>query len=328
MQQIIISQKGLLQVDATNQQLHDALQDTQSIVWLDIQSGKNLAKYIGLLSNEFQLLPLTIESMQEEKERAKLVGYHHYFYLVVHSLNFNGDAVEADTPKLDIIFGKNFLITSHQQELDWLSDFHKTVREDESEDNIVHLGVPRLLHAILDTMVDGYFPVLDDIDDVVDDLENSTVEQADNEVQTRIFRMKRILVQMRRVISPQVEVSSSLITRTGDFIPTEVEPYFSDVHDHLIRTFEVIDSYRDLMSGLLDVYLTTVSNRQNEIMKQLALISTIFLPITFITGVFGQNFAHSPQVEFDSGWNFWIVLLVMILLSLGQIWYFRHRQWI
>src|SRR5207248_11349504 len=115
----------------------------------------------------------------------------------------------------------------------------------------------------------------------------------------RIFRTKRYLAQMRRVISPQVEVMNSLITRTGDLIPTEAEPYFADVHDHLVRTFEVLDSYRDLMSGLLDVYLSTISNRLNEVMKQLSIIATIFLPITFITGVFVQIFCISHQVEHE-----------------------------
>src|SRR5262249_12013975 len=135
------------------------------------------------------------------------------------------------------------------------------------------------------------------------------------------------LAQMRRVISPQVEVANALITRTGETIPREMEPYFADVHDHLVRAFELLDSYRDLMSGLLDVYLTTVSNRLNVIMKQLTIIATIFLPITFITGVFGQNFGHSPQVDHDAGFNFWIVLLLMLAITGGQIWYFRRRGW-
>ena len=149
-----------------------------------------------------------------------------------------------------------------------------------------------------------------------------------NEVQGRIFSTKRALSQMRRVISPQVEVTTSLVTRTGDVIPSDAEPYFSDVHDHLVRAFEVLDSYRDLMSGLLDVYLTTVSNRLNSVMKQLTILATIFLPITFITGVFGQNFAHSPQVEHDGGYTFWIVLAFMALITVIQLWYFWRRGWL
>jgi len=107
-----------------------------------------------------------------------------------------------------------------------------------------------------------------------------------------------------------------------------MNPYFADVHDHLIRAFEVLDSYRDLMSGMLDVYLTTVSNRLNAVMKQLTIIATVFLPITFITGVFGQNFGHLPQVEHDNGYLFWIVLAFMGLITALQLWYFKKRGWL
>ncbi len=177
-------------------------------------------------------------------------------------------------------------------------------------------------------MIDSYFPVLDDLDDVIDQLEDLTVSTTSNQVQARIFHIKREVARMRRVISPSVEVTNALISRTREYIPAESEAYFSDVHDHLIRAFEVLDSYRDLMSGLLDVYLTTVSNRLNTVMKQLTIIATIFLPITFVTGVFGRNFGHMPQVEHDGSFNFWIVLLFMGLITVGQLWFFKRRGWL
>src|SRR5260370_17464565 len=169
-----------------------------------------------------------------------------------------------------------------------------------------------LLYAIFDTFIDSCFVVLEDIDDLIDDLEDVTVRDTSTDVQLRIFRIKRALAQMRRVISPQVEVANSLVGRTGKLIPAEFEPYFADVHDHLVRSFEILDSYRDLMSGLLDVYLTTVSNRLNAVMKQLTIIATIFMPITFITGVFGQNFGHFPQPEHDNRSFFLYVLASML----------------
>ena len=189
-------------------------------------------------------------------------------------------------------------------------------------------GMAFLLYAIFDALTDSYFPVLDDIDGLIDELEDVTVTDTSNEVQVRIFRIKRALAHMRRTLSPQVEVANALVARTGELIPAKAEPYFADIHDHLIRAFEILDSYRDLMSGMLDVYLTTVSNRLNEVMKQLTIIATIFMPITFITGVFGMNFGHLPQVEHDSGALFWITLLGMGIITLMQIWYFRRRKWL
>jgi magnesium transporter len=326
-QQLLVWQQGKVSVDCSLQTLHTALQDQQALTWLDLQVEDDLSKYSDLLTNEFKLSRLVTDSLEDKVERSKLVEQHGYFYLVVHGLAFDIDSGETSTPKLDIVFGRNFLVTVHRSPMPWLDGLLTEARTDASQEHIMSRGVARLLHAVLDTLVDSYFPVLDELDDLVDELEDATVTVASNEVQGRIFRTKRSLAQMRRVISPQVEVMNSLITRTGDLIPTEAEPYFADVHDHLVRTFEVLDSYRDLMSGLLDVYLSTISNRLNEVMKQLAIIATIFLPITFITGVFGQNFAHSPQVEHDAGYNFWIVLGFMGLITIVQIWYFKYRKW-
>jgi len=327
MRQLLLWQDGKVTCDWSTEALHRVLEDHTAHVWLDIQ-GEDIENMGEMLRRDFKLSQLTLNTIAESQERARLVEQHNYFYLVVHGLFFDPSNDTSVTPKIDIVFGKNFLITVHQAELPWLDILIRTAIKDVSTENIMSRGTSRLLHAILDTLVDSYFPVMEDLDDVVDELENQTVEVASKEVQSRLFRMKRSLAQMRRVISPQIEVMNALINRTGDFIPTEAEPYFADVHDHLVRTFEVLDSYRDLMSGLLDMYLSTVSNRLNEIMKQLTLISTIFLPITFITGIFGQNFGRSPQVEHDNGLNFWLVLGFMALLTLTQLLYFKYRRWI
>lgn len=327
MRQLLLWRNDKVTCDWSTEALHRTLADPDAHVWLDIQ-GEDVENTGEMLRHDFKLSQLTLDTIAETQERARLVEQHNYFYLVVHGLVFDASNDSSDTPKLDIAFGKNFLVTVHQAALPWLDTLIQTAIKDVSTENIMSRGTPRLLHAVLDTLVDSYFPVMEDLDDVVDELENETVQVADKAVQSRLFRLKRALAQMRRVISPQIEVMNALINRTGDFIPADAEPYFADVHDHLVRTFEVLDSYRDLMSGLLDVYLTTVSNRLNEIMKQLTLISTIFLPITFITGIFGQNFGHSPQVEHDNGMNFWIVLGFMALLTLAQLAYFKYRKWI
>ena len=330
MQEIFIWDDGKLNTNCTVNKLKHARHTPQTLVWLDIniQSEDELTKYTDLLAKEFQLTPLTIETIKEEKERARLVSQHGYLYLVLHGLEFDQETLEASTPKIDMVFDHDFFITIHRGSFKWLDDLIQSVRENSLTSEIVRYGIGSLLHTVLDHLVDSYFPVLDVIDDVVDDLEDAAVDRATTEVQSRIFSMKRALAQMRRVISPQVEMTNSIIVYTKDYVPPDFQPYFTDVHDHLVRVFEVLDSYRDLMSSLLDVYLSTVSNRLNEIMKALAIVSTIFLPITFITGVFGQNFGHSPQIEHDSGGNFWIVLGVMAAIALAELLYFRYRKWL
>lgn len=322
---LLVWQNGKLDTNFSLEGLQEVLADPHTVAWLDIEDDSG--KYADTLAHIFKLSHLTIDTITEEAERSKLIEGLDYFNLVVHGLVFDSTIEEADTPKLDIVFGKNFLVTAHRATLGWLDTLLKSMSRGEDDEKMLSRGVPFLLYTILDTLTDSYFPVLDTLDDLIDDLENATVNTASDDVQKRIFHLKRALVQMRRVISPQIEVLNALITRTGDLIPTNAEPYFSQVHDHLVRAFEVLDSYRDLMSGLLDVYLSTVSNRLNRVMKQLTIIATVFMPITFITGVFGQNFGHSPQVEYDAGYNFWIVLAFMALLSIGQVWYFRRRGW-
>ncbi len=306
--------------------LQEMLLDPHALIWLDIVGDCRSQE--TLLRDVFALAPITVQTMNEEKERAKFTEQETYFYLVVHGMTFDTQSGEANTPKLDIVFGKNFVITAHRSRLPWLDSLFEEAQGQNTDDHLMNKGMPSLLYAILDTLVDSYFPVLDAIDEVIDDLEDVTVNSTSNDVQVRIFRIKRSLAEMRRVISPQVEVANALMGRTGKFIPPKAHPYFADVHDHLIRAFEVLDSYRDLMSGMLDVYLTTVSNRLNVVMKQLTIIATIFMPITFITGVFGQNFGHLPQVEHDNGSLFWLVLAFMGLVTLVQVWYFKRRGWI
>lgn len=307
-------------------ELQEILQDEQALIWIDILG--EATPYKALLHETFGVSQLIMEMIDEEVERAKFIERAGYCYLVVHGLEYDPEEDGARTPEVDIIFGKHFVITAHRDQLAWLDGLLEEAAEQEAEERIMSRGMGYLLYEIMDRQVDSYFPVLDAIDDVIDELEDTTIRDTSNEVQVRIFRIKRALAQMRRMISPQVEMINTMRSRSEHLISEDLQPYFTNMHDHLLRAFEILDSYRDLMSGLLDVYLTTVSNRLNSVMKQLAIIATIFMPITFITGIFGQNFGHSPQVEHDTGYNFWIVLGIMVVVTIGQIWYFKRRKWL
>ncbi|HKT40394.1 MAG TPA: magnesium/cobalt transporter CorA [Ktedonobacterales bacterium] len=325
-QHLLVWQNGEPQSGISLSNLSQALNAEGSLIWLDIEGDPTEAH--KLLMHTFGLSRLTVNTIGEEEERSKFVEGHNYFYLVMHGIAFDQQTEDAHMPKLDIVFSKHYLVTLHREPLSWIDKLRESARADTSAESPAKRGCAYLLYTVLAGLIDSYFPVLDDIDDVIDQLEDLTVSTTSNQVQARIFHIKREVARMRRVISPSVEVTNALITRTREYIPADTEAYFSDVHDHLIRAFEVLDSYRDLMSGLLDVYLTTVSNRLNVVMKQLTIIATIFLPITFVTGVFGQNFGHMPQVEHDNGLNFWLVLLLMAIITVGQLWYFKRRGWI
>jgi magnesium transporter len=272
-------------------------------------------------------MQLTVEDMVTQGQRAKLEGFDEqgYIVMVMHGLTFDARSGVATVPELDIVLGKHFLITSHQRDLQIMQDDRHT-----PEMQCVTVGRSPVyaLYTVVDRLVDGYFPVLDSMDDAIDELEDQIIANPTPEVLQRIFTLKRSLGLARKVISPQLEVFNRLIARDEEFLDPRFTVYFRDVYDHLVRTFEVIDSYRDLMSSALDAYLSTVSNRQNEVMKRLTILASIFLPITFVTGVFGQNFGHMPQVEHDPGYLWWLALLVMALISVAQIIYYRHKGWL
>lgn len=323
---VSLCHEGAVRQDPSPQEISAALKRETDVLWADVQGDPS--GMMQRLSASFNLPDAIVEMVRDEASRARLVESHGIYSLVVHSIGFDEQAEDAVDAKIDIIFGQGFIITFHRQTADWLDQLWVSAHKDAGAESLMGRGVARLLHVILDTLVDTYFPVIDRLDDLIDQLEDATVNDTSNTVQVRLFRMKRAVATLRRVISPQVELTNSLITRTGALIPADVEPYFADVRDHTVRVFEMLDSYRDLLSGLLDVYLTTVSNRLNVVMKQLTIIATIFMPITFVTGVFGMNFGHMPQVEHDTGWNFWLVLLAMAIITGAQVWYFRRRGWV
>ncbi len=304
----------------------DALKAGKGLVWIDAlgEPEATLTQVTRLVH-----LPRVVRaSLADPIERSRMLESAGVYAIVMHDLGFDSTTEEPVVSKLDIVFGQGFLITSHRERYVWLDEVWKEINQTSGDENMMARGLPFLLHTILDSLVDTYFPVLDALDDVIDELEISVINDTSNRVQQRLFHLKRAVATLRRVTLPQAEVMSSIIMRTGALIPSEAEPYFADVRDHTVRVYEMLDSYRDLLSGLLDVYLSTVSNRLNAVMKQLAIIATIFMPITFVTGVFGQNFGYSPQVISDHGLNFWLVLAFMATVTGAQIWYFKRRGWL
>src|SRR5205807_7176561 len=191
-------QNGKCSIESAPETLQEILHDSHALIWLDILG--HCSSQQALLHNVFELAPITIQTMDEEKERAKFTEQEKYFYLVVHGMSYDTQSDEAITPKLDIVFGKNFIITAHRASLPWLESLLEEAQGKNVDEHLMSRGMPLLLYALLDALVDSYFPVLDDIDEIIDELEDVTVNSTSNDVQVRIFRIKRSLALMRRVI--------------------------------------------------------------------------------------------------------------------------------
>ena len=257
-----------------------ALRERGEFFWLDLVGDQQVDE----LTEVFGLHPLAVEDMREPGQRPKLDDYDDYVLLVFYGASSHDGSL--DLIEVECVIAGEYLITHHDApspELQAVRGFfaQRGAREEQF-----------VVYRVLDALTDTFFPVLGSIDDEIDDLENDVIQQPTDEQLQRIFRLKRELVAMRKVITPQRDIfaraADEIIELPG--LQASTRDYFRDVYDHLIRISDLIDSYRDLLTGAMDVYLSTVSNRLNVIMKQLTIIATIFLPLTVVTGFFGQNF--------------------------------------
>ena len=253
-----------------------------SFFWIDV-SRPNEADY-AVLRDVFEFHPLAVEDSEKFEQRAKLDEYDDFVFIVVY-----GSAPDDDRlVEVHCFYNERFLVTVHRDEAPAFTAVRQRyVQRQRAVDN-----PGQLLYRIIDALVDSFFPILADFDDRIDELEDETFLNATEAQLQEIFKMKRLLVGMRKAITPQRDMFASLSGGVAQLpgMTEEDEHYFRDIYDHLIRISDLIDTYRDLLTGSMDVYLSIVSNRLNSVMKQLTVMATVFLPLTFVTGFFGQNF--------------------------------------
>lgn len=312
---------GTVVVDPTMDEMATLMAHPDSRFWVDLVDPTK--EELDWLERDFGILHLTTEDLANQGQRAKLEEFDNYNYIVAFDMKFTGNAIE--TYEVDFLIGQTFLISSHRG----------TLASEEERDRMVqrlpHImarGVDFLLYVMLDALIDRYFPALNAFDEAIDRLEDAIIADPTPAVLDTIFTMKRNVVQLRKVINPQLETFSRLTSASYGVVQPDNLVYYRDVHDHLIRIFEVVDSYRDQMSSALDAYLSMTSNRMNDVMKRLTVVAAIFLPITFLTGVFGMNFGSQPWVQKDPGWLFWASVVVMLAITVAQVTFYRRKRWI
>ena len=288
--------------------------------WLDLDRPD--AADFEILSDVFEFHPLAVEDSEHFGQRAKIDEYDDFVFLVVYG------AVPDDDDRLvevHCFYSERFLVTVHRDDCPAFVQIRD--RYAKRAEPIERPSL--LLYRIVDGLVDSFFPVLADFDDRIDELENSIFVKADDTQLQEIFQMKRLLVGMRKAITPQRDTFARVLGGVAELpgLDGEDERYFRDVYDHLIRISDLIDSYRDLLTGAMDVYLSTVSNRLNAVMKQLTIIATIFLPLSWLTGFFGQNFGF--EVGHIGGVGSFLLLGIGTeLLGLAALLvYFKRRGW-
>jgi magnesium transporter len=289
--------------------------------WIDVVGPS--ADTLSALGTRFGFHPLALEDCAHQDQRPKAEEYGDHLFVVTQGFQCPNELLdELSWHELHAFIGADFLVTVHDADVGAVDHVWKRAASDAS---LLPRGVDFVHYLVLDRMVDDNFPILDRIADEIEHIEDEVLTQPRKDSLPRIFALKQRLVMMRKVLSPQRDVVGMLAKRGSTVITDKTSLYFRDVYDHLARAVESIEANRDLLGNALDAYLSAVGQRTNEIMKALAILSAIFMPLTFITGFFGQNFEHLP---FGSDPLMWSMLMSLVLAPVGMLWWFRARNWL
>lgn len=302
----------------------DSLLAENEIIWLDITNPSK--EDLNYIKKYFKIHPLAVEDALQSFHLPKIEAFDNYVFIVWQVLNDNPKTEEIENSQISFVLGENFLITIHIEEIQIVTSlFDQMLKGDCTLENCSILRGPDwVMRSILDKSTEGYFPIVDNINDRSDAIEDLIFESANQKQLKELFDLKRKLLQIRKVISPQRDAVSELV-RFEKYVKPENLAYFRDIFDRLLRILDLVDSARDIISGSMDIYLSATSNKLNEIMKKLTIVATIVLPLTLITGIYGMNFDFMPELR--SQYGYFGVLTIMVVFSLIMFIYFKKKKW-
>lgn len=290
------------------------------LLWLDL-GGEDHTESEALLTG-FGFHPLAIDDALRESHVPKVDDYEDYLYIVLHAIQFQPEGSEVNTLELDIFLGRTYLVTHHREPIPALEAVWKLAQRGERH---VVRGTDFLLYELADRVIADFMPVVDALDEAIDQVEDDVFSHPTPHVLNRIFSLKRAVLHLRRVIAPEREVLNRLARDDYAVIDPRDRVYFRDVYDHLVRLYDINEALRDLVGGALDTYLSVTSNRINEIMKVLTVVTVALMPPTLVASFYGMNFANLPLLTHIWGWVFAFILIVASFV--GPLLYLRQRGW-
>ncbi len=296
--------------------------DEKVITWINIDGLEDI-KLFEDIGERFSLHPLILEDILNTGQRPKMEDYGDYIYLVLK--NFYGTKGEdLVSDQVSIILGKDFVLSFQER----ASDLEESIREKikKNKGRIRKEGPDYLVHALVDNVVDNYFIILENLEEKIENLEDDLVKKPTQSTLHDIHMFKRELIMLGKTLWPLREAISLMERADSPLINKTTVVYFKDIYDHTIAIIDTVETFKDMLSGMLDIYLSTVSNRLNEVMKVLTIIATIFMPLTFMAGIYGMNFKYMPELEWQ--WGYFGVLGVMLVVALFMIRYFKNKKWL
>ncbi len=320
------TEDGHVRIDLRPEGLGAALQDTEGLLWVDF-AGEPPDVCEPILRETFGFHPLAIEDALEEAHVPKVDDWGQYIYLVLHAVVLDTqDDGQVSTLELDVFLGKNYLVTHQTRPIAAIDRTWTACQRDERH---LQKGVGHLLYKLADELVADYMPVVEGVDEAIDQIEDQVFDNPTPTILEQIFTLKRGLLRLRRIIAPQREVLNKLARGDYAVIDAEERVFFRDVYDHLVRLYDITESLRDLVGGALDTYLSVVSNRMNEVMKTLTVITTLFMPLSFVVGFFGMNFFQpvAPMDVWTDRLAFILTVVGMVLTPAAMYLWMRRRAW-
>jgi len=300
-----------------------AFVNASGVTWLDVD-GVHQNEILEAVGVHVNLHPLVIEDIHNTYQRPKVEDYEDYLYIVLKMISWDVDSTEIQAEQVSLILGQNYVLSFKEDPGDIFDSIRTRLQE--GKGRIRKLGADYLAYSLLDQVVDNYFIVLENLGEQIEDLEEELVTNPDASTLQTIHHLKRELIFLRKSIWPLREAISSLERGESSLFQPETLVYLRDVYDHTIQVIDTIETFRDMVSGMLDIYLSSVSNHMNEVMKVLTIIATIFIPLTFIAGIYGMNFVNMPELQWP--WGYFMVWGVMIIIFIGMLIFFKRKKWL
>lgn len=298
------------------------ISDPSSLVWIDLADPTT--EELQRIAEEFSFHPLAVEDAHKRHQRPKIDIYDRFFFLVFYAVRESSDGIDFETQEIDFFIGPNYLVTVHHGSCVEIQGTVERWRENAPSGD--HAGAAILLYSILDAMVDNYFPVLDSVAERTGELEQLIFDSRGHQALALIFTLRKNLLALRRILAPERDLMSTLARRDVELLGQETSIYFQDVYDHVLRVTDAIDTYRDLLAGALDAYLSVTSNNLNQVMRTLTSWSIILMSLALVAGIYGMNFVLFPSQNWRPGFAF--AMSLMFAIGVGLFAWFKRIEWL
>lgn len=293
------------------------------ITWINVEGLKD-KQVIEQLAKHYNLHPLTTEDILNVEQRPKVEEYDHYIYITLKVLYWQDKSKLFHTKQLSIVLSKNFVLTFQEWDTTLFDDIRARLQSGIKQ-RFRELGSDYLVYRLIDQIIDDYFVVLESLGDKIESIEGRIISSTKIQTSRMIYNLKRQLLLLRKSVWPMREAMGHLMHVQGSLITSSTVLYFRDVYDHIVQAIDTIETYRDMLSSMLDMHLSSLTNRMNEIMKTLTIITTIFIPITSLASIYGMNFQYIPGLHAIYGFD--IVIVTMIIMAILMVIYFKAKKW-